>query len=124
MLKFNYYKKADLLETHLLGAADIYDIISHYHYIESIISEHEELNVLIDCRGFKINVHPNDLDLILPKLSNIIGHIKYFKEAILVDLPQSTVIATMFQDKYLDLGKYKFRVFSTEDAARIWLGLA
>ncbi len=121
MLHHTYYKKADLLEVRLDADVSIYDILSHYAYIEKISTDHKILKVLIDCRGNLININAKDLDSILPILTNINKNLLLFKEAIIVDKPQSTVIATIFGDKYAYAKNYIFKVFCTENAARIWL---
>ncbi len=121
MLHFNYYKKANFLETKILGDIDISDIEKHYRYISSICKKHKILRVLIDCRKCRINVQPNDLDQLKPLLLDLTNKLVYLREAILVDLPQSTVIATIFEDKYEGIPNYSFKVFSTEEAATLWL---
>ncbi len=123
MLQNTYYRKANLIELKAKGDISLHDIMMHYTYLQSISDKHEFLRVLIDTRGSKIGIVPDDLDLVLPVLLKTTQKLSFLKEAIIVDIPQSTVIATIFKDKYSSVNNFIYKVFSTEDAARLWLGL-
>jgi hypothetical protein len=121
MLHYNYYKNGSLLEVKTGEIISIDDIISHYTFIKNFTEQHDVLKVLIDCRGAKIDTNEAQLDSFTPALQGAIKRFALLKEAIIVDQPQSTVITSIFEEKYDKLRNYLFKIFCTEDAARIWL---
>jgi hypothetical protein len=77
--------------------------------------------VLIDCRGTRIDVSPDEIAQTHAAVKKAISRYTHIREAILVDEPHGTVVAALFQSSYYDLKQYSFMIFSTMDAALSWL---
>lgn len=123
MRHYSYNKKSKILETVTFGVLNIEDIINHYEQITNDDSLPKNLMVLIDCRGTKFDIKVDEISLTKDVVKKALLKFKLIKEAILVDKPFQTVIATLFENYNSDVESYSFRIFSTENAARYWLSL-
>ena len=121
MKNYSYNEKSMILETGTIGILKIEDIISHYEKINNDDSLPRNLKVLIDCRGTQLDVTVDEINLTSDVVKKALLIYNYIKEAILVDKPYETVVATLFENYNSYFESYSFRVFSTENAARNWL---
>ncbi len=118
---YSYNEKSNLLELHTMGVMQVGDIISHYVHIRKDPTLPKKLKVLIDARGAQLDLRIEDIALTNDAVKEALLNFDSLREAIIVDKPYETVIATMFERFYSKTESYIFRVFSTENAARVWL---
>ncbi len=123
MRNYSYNEKSKILELRTIGVIKIDDIISHYAELNDDGSLPRNLKVLIDCRGTQLDIKVNEISLTKDSVKKVLLKFKSIKEAILVDKPFETVVATLFKDYNSDLESYSFRIFCTENAAKNWLSL-
>ena len=118
---YSYNKETQVLELRTEGVLKVDDIISHYVHISKDKTLPRKMRVLIDSRGTKMDLKIEDIALTNEAVKQALANFTYLKEAIIVDKPYETVIATMFERFYSKMDSYSFRVFSTDHAARSWL---
>jgi hypothetical protein len=118
---YSYDEDADILILSTDGVMKVQDIISHYEHITSDDALPRKLSVLIDSRGTQMDLKIADIEFTHEAVKKALNTYSFLKEAIIVDKPYETVIATMFERFYSKMESYLFRVFSTEEAARTWL---
>lgn len=116
-----YNEKLNILVVKTKGTLRITDIINHYNELTNNVTFPNNLKVLIDCRGTQLNIKINEISFVNGALKNALNKYENIQEAILVDKPYETVVATLFKDYNVDLKKYSFKIFYTEDAAKSWL---
>lgn len=104
-----------------MGVLKIDDILSHYAKINDDGSLPRNLNVLIDCRDSQLDVKLDEISLTKDIVKKVLLNFKSINEAIIVNKPYETVVATLFEDYNSELESYNFEIFSTENAARYWL---
>ena len=121
MRDYYYNEKLDILETRTLGILRITDIIHHYDKLINIVNLPNCLKVLIDCRGSKLDVKIDEISSTNDAVKKALSKFENIQEAILVDQPYETVVATLFENYNADIIEYRFKVFCTEEAAKHWL---
>jgi len=122
MKQYTYNEKEKLLELDASGEMKIIDIIEHYEYLITESSFPSNLKVLIDCRNVNFKIDPDEMPLCLIAVNNSLKKFNRLTEAIIVDKPYETVIATMFSQLTRN-PSYNFQVYSSKLAARNWLAL-
>lgn len=118
---YSFDEEARVLNLRTEGIMKVDDIISHYVHITKDQSLPKKLKVLIDSRETKMDLKFEDIALTNDAVIKALEKFSSLKEAIIVDKPYETAIATMYERFYLKMESYHFRVFSTEHAARNWL---
>jgi len=118
---YSFNEDTQVLDLRTERVLKVDDIISHYVHISSDNSLPRKMRVLIDSRGTKMDLRIEDIALTNEAVKKALTKYTFLKEAIIVDKPYETVIATMFERFYAKMDSYAFRVFSTENAARSWL---
>lgn len=121
MKRDTYYEELKMLKTVYQGVMKIDDIISHYLKILDDSSLPRDLKVLIDCSSAQFDVNVDEIGLATDIVKKALLKYNSIREAVLVDKPHETVIATLFEKYNSALESYSFAVFSTETAARNWL---
>jgi hypothetical protein len=118
---YSFDEEARVLNLRTEGIMKVDDIISHYVHITKDQSLPKKLKVLIDSRDTKMDLRFEDIALTNDAVIKALEKFSSLKEAIIVDKPYETAVATMYERFYLKMESYHFRVFSTEHAARNWL---
>jgi hypothetical protein len=118
---YSFNEEAGFLELKTEGVMKVKDIISHYVHITMDDSLQGKMKVLIDSRGTRMDLRVEDIALTKEAVEKAMRKFSFLREAIIVDKPYETVIATMFERFYSKMDNYQLRVFSTENAARNWL---
>ena len=121
MLKYSFNDELNILNVKVTDYVNVSDIINHYKYLFENNSFPEKLNVLIDSGNAVFEVKPDEIKKVLKPLLKSINKYDHLHEAILVNNPYKTAIASLFKKKYINFKNYKFNVFSTEEAALNWL---
>lgn len=114
-------EKLMILEIEMQGVITIDDIILHYTNIMDDKTLPRELKVLIDCRSTQMDINVDEISSTIDAVKKALLKYNSIREAILVDKPFETVVATLFEQYNSDLEAYNFSVFCTEKAAINWL---
>lgn len=118
---YSFNEETSILVLNTKGVMTVEDIISHYVHISKDLLLPKKLRVLIDSRGTKLDLKVEDIARTNNAVKKALDKFTFLKEAIIVDKPYETVIATMFERYYSKMQSYSFKVFSTDHAARSWL---
>jgi len=121
MITHTFNEQTGILEAKASKVITIGDIIDHYGHLSEKPSYPFSLRVLIDCRGTRFDVSPEEIEQTHAAVKKAISRYTHIREAIVVDQPHGTVVAALFQSNYYDLKQYSFMIFSTVDAALSWL---
>ena len=121
MMTYNLNEQSRILEAKASEVITIGDIIDHYGHLSENHSYPFSLRVLIDCRGTRFDVSPEEIEQTHEAVKRAISRYTHIREAMVVDQPHGTVVAALFQSSYYDLKQYSFMIFSTVDAALSWL---
>lgn len=121
MYEIEYDQENEILEVKIIKEIGTDGIIEYYTELSDNDNLPKEIKTLIDCRGAKFNLMPSEIQLPMYALENALKKFDRITEAILVDQPYETVIATLFQEFISERNNYEFMVFCTEEAAREWL---
>jgi hypothetical protein len=91
--------------------------------IDGIISNKElprELKILEDGRGAQVTFPPKDLSILVDKLELALLQYLSLRQAVVHDDPRNTALAVLI-NRHMKNEKYVLEVFSTIEAARLWL---
>ena len=121
MIRHHYNPQEQLLLTKVSGEVVLEEIKYHYQVLRYLEDVPKRLNVLIDCRRVKFKVDIDELKTTAREVELALSVYEGIREAILVEQPEQTVMAMMFQEYSKGLENYCFNVFSTKEAAMEWL---
>ena len=80
-----------------------------------------KLKVLLDARRAYFGGRPDDLKVILKKIKENYTKFESIKLTIVIQNPYETAMSILMQEMLKDLENVYFKVFSTEQAAALWL---
>jgi hypothetical protein len=120
MLNYRYDSSLETLYFTVRGILTIQNIIDHYRKLPALDKPPANLKVCIDCRGVNFQVSFNEIRSISNEVKNALGQYDNIAEAIMVDEPYQTAIASIFKSNN-KFDNYAFQIFSTESAAMQWL---
>lgn len=121
MRTYHYNKQNNILEAKVNGNLSITDIINHYHEISKSQYPTKHLKVLIDCRKAKFEITPIEIKFTVAALKKALINYDSIQESILVDKPFEAAVTKAFKRYNSRTNNYHFKVFCTENAARVWL---
>jgi hypothetical protein len=122
MRNYTYNKITKVLEVEIDADITIESISRHYKKLGNDDLLPRNLKVLIDCRGYKMNIDIDEINTSgNAQLKVALTRFNSIQEVILVDKPFETVVAILFRYFNFKFESYSFRVFSTEYAARNWI---
>jgi hypothetical protein len=120
MLKLSFDKEKNILRTITGGVIGVDDMLKHYNTIIQSTSFPKRLNVLINCTSTDCTTKPEEIEIFYNKVKIAVKKYESIREAILVDQPYETAFVILFE-KLMQIEKYEFKVFHTEDVAMNWL---
>ncbi len=120
MIESIFDKEQGILKVSIIDELDLDDIINHFNDIAIDESLPDPLKILVDARKQDFLVKPEQLIHSQKPVMAAIANYCQIKEAIIVDSPYQTALATLFEQLTTN-PKYKFKIFSTERAAFKWL---
>jgi hypothetical protein len=91
--------------------------------IDGIISNKElprDLKILEDGRGSQVTFPPKDLSILVERLELALIQYRSLRQAVVHDDPRNTALAVLI-NRLMKNEKYILEVFSTMEAARLWL---
>lgn len=101
---------------------NIDDIHNHYTHILKDESLSARLRVLIDTRGADFfEGTEQQLNDLRGRIENLMERYEYIQEAIIVEEPYSTAIASLYEYHTSGISGYSFEIFSTDEGAKNWL---
>jgi len=122
MISFNYNKAIGVLETKIEGDTSINDIIK---YIIDV-REHEMLSgkikIFTDASNGKFveKVRQNELIKFLEENKKTLAQKEFIYDAFVVSGSFETALGLLYQE-LIEVPNYKFKIFSTKEAAINWL---
>jgi hypothetical protein len=119
--EISYNIKNDLVRVLFNGTIRIEAI---NRLISDLVSNEDlplNLKVLIDSRRAKFDTKPSDLPSIIRKLKEHNKKFETIKLTIIQQNPYETAISMIMQELLKGIGNIYFKVFSTEQAAILWL---
>lgn len=123
MIKYKYNQKLNILESKVSGTLKINDIENHFIEMSNIDALPNNLKVLIDCTGSHVDLKTSEINISIDVIKNVLKKYNHIQEAIIVDQPFETAISTIFKNKFsANIPNLSFKIFSTKNAAMIWLG--
>lgn len=120
-MKYMFNTDPAYLKVTLSEPIKIETIQDHYDYLSLSHYPQRDLKVLIDCSNVKFKVQRRELESVKAPFEKAIMKYNSIQEAIIVDEPYGTVIATLFEQYFPDHAKYNFKIFCTEESAKDWL---
>lgn len=121
MRTYHYDKQNDILEAKVNGSLSITDILNHYLEISKSQYPSKHLKILIDCREARFEITPIEISYTVNALKKALINYDSIQESILVNKPFETAVATLFKRYNANTNNYFFKVFYSEEAARVWL---
>ncbi len=121
MNTYHFNKELNIYETKYTGLLTILNIIDHYNRIAKNNKLPKILNTIIDCREAQFDIKTNEINYTKEAVKSALNKYEKIKEAIIIDKPYETAIATLFKNYNAYLKSYSFKIFSTEEAAINWL---
>jgi GTP-binding protein EngB required for normal cell division len=118
MINYTFHKEYNLLEVKVSGKLCIQDVIKHYNTLSNHNSLPNNLVSIIDCRNANFETDSQEIDdmnQIFESVKNALKKFDRIKEAIVVDKPFETAVATMFSE--IADKKYSCSIFSTLEGA-------
>jgi hypothetical protein len=120
MLELSFDKEKKILRTITGGDIGVKDMLKHYNAIVENELFPRRLNVLINCIGTSCTTKPDEIEIFYNKVKEAVKKYEWIREAILVDQPYETAFVILFE-KLMQIEKYEFKVFHTENVAMNWL---
>ena len=115
-----FIEETGILSIKARGNIDYWEVIDLYKYIQNDDSLPRKLKILINTTQSKFDFEIKYYEGISKAIEGVIMKYEIIKEAMIVDSPFETAVATMFEDKTI-FENYSFKVFSTKEAAQNWL---
>jgi len=121
MIKRLFNESTSVLEAKFEGEVNILQIVEYIR--ETKDSDHypRTLKILTDARNVIMNFRAEDLGVIVEANYKSLAKYDYIIDAFILDSPTETALSILF-DELVKSNKYKFKIFSTIEAASKWLG--
>jgi len=121
MIKRKFNESTSVLEAKFEGEVNILQIVEYIR--ETKDSDHypRTLKILTDARNVIMNFKAEDLGVIVEENYKSLAKYDYIIDAFILDSPTETALSILF-DELVKSNKYKFKIFSTIEAASKWLG--
>ena len=120
MLFKKFIEETGTLSVKARGNIDYWEIIDLYKSIQDDDSLPRKLKILINTTQSKFDFEVKYYEDISKVIEDVIQKYEIIKEAIVVDSPDETDVALMFDDKTV-IENFSFKIFTTIKAAQIWL---
>ena len=118
IVKFNH--QTGILETKFSGEIYLKEIIDYIISTKENDSYPRILKIKTDASTANFKFSIDDLEKIITENNKSLVMYNFIIDAIIVNNPQTTAISLLYQELEKNI-KYKFNVFSTDEAAESWL---
>ncbi|MDA3930692.1 MAG: hypothetical protein PF541_17225 [Prolixibacteraceae bacterium] len=117
---FAYKTNKGFIEVNERKNISVASIKEGFRLIKNNKSFPRKLNILIDARETKLDFDIKNVQEIVTESSEAVRSFKMFKEAIILNRPKDTALATLISLGIKQIN-YRLGVFSTREAAINWL---
>jgi len=122
MKRIKYIKEKEFIKVLLDGIVKAEEV---GRLISDIMQEKDklprQLKILVDSRRAKYDTKASDLQVILKKITEHHKKFEIIKLTVVQQNPYETAISMIMKDMLKGVGNVYFEVFSTEQAAVLWL---
>tara|TARA_R110000868_G_scaffold72314_8_gene210962 strand:- start:208 stop:579 length:372 start_codon:yes stop_codon:yes gene_type:complete len=116
--KFNEQTK--ILESHFKNNIHLKDVLDYIIATKENTSYPRTLKILTNAKHASFKFSFNDLNAIISENNKSLEKYDAIIDAIIIDSPETAALTVLYQELAKNK-KYHFDVFSTEEAALIWL---
>jgi hypothetical protein len=120
MVKEIFNSKTGILETEFKGDVTLLDVVNYIIRTKENKIYPRTLKIFTDSSQAIFNFSIEDLNTIMEENLKSLMNYDFIIDAIIVDNPKNTVL-TMLYAELSKTKKYKFKIFSTKEAALHWL---
>jgi len=121
MIQSEYNRKEHILYIDRKDEIEIQDLFA---LVQDTVSGYKELKCLLildDARGSAPKFSSRDYPELIRRVSEGLAHFREVRQAILVDSPMNTALASLFREMTEQVPGYSFRTFFYEEEAKEWL---
>lgn len=116
--KFN--DQTGILDSNFIGDVTLKEVIDYIAATRENKSYPRKLKILTDATNSNMNFSAGDLLAIVNENNKSLENYQYIIDAIVIESPKETALSILYQEIAKN-PKYKFRIFSTREAAYEWL---
>lgn len=120
MISWYYNHKTEILESRFTGDVYLKEIVDYIISTKKNKSYPRKLKIMTDALQANFVFTVNDLEIIIDENNKSLEKYDSISDAIIIADPKSTALSMLYQ-RLEKNDKYKFNIFSTEDAAKAWL---
>ena len=120
MIKTEFNHQTGVLITKFEGDVTLKEIVDYIVATKKNKSYPRVLKILTDATKSNMLLIPQDLEIIVEENYKSIAEYDYIIDAIVLDSPKDTALSILYQ-QLAKTKKYKFQIFSTQEAAIHWL---
>lgn len=120
MIKYELNKELKILEVHYIGDIDLKELIEYGEMIRSDNSLPRDLRILTNASAAIYHLSRTDITEMMTVLKDQIKPYQTIKTAVIQEKPVETAIS-MLVDTGAPIPNYEHKVFSTREAALMWL---
>ena len=120
MITIDFDTDSKILLNTLSGTIDISDVLNMYHQIEYHGSLPANLKIIIDSQEARYSFTEKDLQKIANAIKHLLTKFNSIQEAIVQSTPYETAMAVLYE-QMVHFDNFRFKVFSTREAAIQWL---
>ena len=120
MIERNFNENSTFLEAKFEGEVNVIQIVEYIQETKESDLYPRTLKILTDARNANMNFKAEDLGVIVDENYKSLAKYDYIIDAFVLDSPTETALSILF-DELVKSNKYKFKIFSTIQAASKWL---
>jgi len=120
MIETNFNLTTGILETSFEQNVELKEITNYIQSTKLNKSYPRVLKIMTDARDANFSISIDDLEIIMEENKKSLEQYDKIIDAIIVNTPEITAISMLYKE-FEDNEKYFFNIFSTKEAAHIWL---
>ena len=120
MVIAEFNPQTGILDSKFVGDVTFKEIVDYIIATKKNKSYPGVLKILTDATKANMNFLPDDLGIIVEENNKSLEKYDYIIDAIVLSSPKETALSILYQEIAKNK-KYKFKVFSTREAATKWL---
>lgn len=119
-ITYNFNSKEGIFYATLVNEITINDVLKHYQVIAEQSKITNNLRVLIDTKNYNFLIKASELSITKNIVIKAIQQFETLKEAIVIQNSYAVAIGILFK-KQIKFPNYRFKIFSDEQTAKMWL---
>lgn len=120
MIKIDFNTDSKILINTLTGNIGIAEVLDMYYQVEQHQSLPSNLRIIIDSQKARYTFTEKELQEIANAVQHLLTKFDSIQEAIIQSSPYETAMAVLYE-QMVDFKNFRFKVFSTREAALKWL---